>query len=92
AAVAACRAAGIRPVMITGDHPVTATAIARTLGIADDRTRTLTGADVARMSVDELVGQVDEVDVYARVSPEHKCASGRWWRPSWPRRTSSAPV
>ncbi len=72
AAVAACRAAGIRPVMITGDHPATATAIARTLGIADDRTRTLTGAELARMSVDELVDQVDEVDVYARVSPEHK--------------------
>jgi Ca2+-transporting ATPase len=70
-AVATCKAAGIRPVMITGDHPLTALHIARELGIAADG-HILTGRDLARMSVAELEGVVEEVSVYARVSPEHK--------------------
>jgi len=70
-AVATCRAAGIRPVMITGDHPLTARHIARDLGIAEDGP-TLTGQDLARMSVADIEKVADEVSVYARVSPEHK--------------------
>jgi Ca2+-transporting ATPase len=70
-AVLTCKSAGIRPVMITGDHPLTAQHIARELGIASNG-RALTGQDLARMSVDELEDVVQEVPVYARVSPEHK--------------------
>ncbi len=70
-AVATCKIAGIRPVMITGDHPLTARQIAHELGISDDG-RILTGQDVARMSVKDLERVVEDVSVYARVSPEHK--------------------
>ena len=70
-AVRTCRAAGIRPVMITGDHRLTALQIARELGIADGG-RLLTGHELQRMSISELESLVDEVSVYARVSPEHK--------------------
>jgi Ca2+-transporting ATPase len=70
-AVQTCRMAGIRPVMITGDHPLTALEIARELGIARND-RILTGHELARMSVEELEGVVEDVSVYARVSPEHK--------------------
>ncbi len=71
AAVATCRAAGIRPVMITGHHPLTARQIALDLGISEGG-RVLTGQELARMSVAELEGVVEDVSVYARVSPEHK--------------------
>ena len=71
-AVAECRNAGIKPVMITGDHKITATAIARSLGIMTDRDIALTGTDVEKMSDEELRGRADSVAVYARVSPEHK--------------------
>ena len=71
-AVAKCRTAGIRPVMITGDHPLTARHIARELKIAENGSPVVTGPDVAKMSADELENKVEEVPVYARVSPEHK--------------------
>ncbi|MGD8737783.1 MAG: cation-translocating P-type ATPase, partial [Anaerolineae bacterium] len=70
-AVATARAAGIRPVMITGDHPLTARQIAWELDIATDR-EPLTGRDLAQMSADGLEEVVDQTAVYARVSPEHK--------------------
>jgi Ca2+-transporting ATPase len=70
-AVAACLTAGIRPVMITGDHALTALHIARQLGITTGD-RVLTGADLESMSAEALESVVDEVTVYARVSPEHK--------------------
>ena len=71
-AVAKCRTAGIRPVMITGDHPLTAKHIAKELHIADEESQTLTGRDLATMPVEELEQVVGNVPVYARVSPEHK--------------------
>lgn len=71
-AVAECRDAGIKPVMITGDHKITATAIARSLGIMTEQDIALTGTDVEKMSDDELRKKADSVAVYARVSPEHK--------------------
>ena len=71
AAVEQARAAGIRPVMITGDHPLTAREIARQLGIASNG-KILTGQEVAKLSAAELEALVEEVSVYARVSPEHK--------------------
>jgi P-type Ca2+ transporter type 2C len=72
AAVKECRQAGIRPVMITGDHQLTAKAIAKDLGIAEGGDRVLTGQELQRMSDQELEQNVDEVSIYARVSPEHK--------------------
>jgi P-type Ca2+ transporter type 2C len=70
-AVALTKTAGIRTVMITGDHPLTALEIARQLGIADNG-KALTGAELERMSFDELKAVVESVNVFARVSPEHK--------------------
>ena len=70
-AVAVCRSAGIRPVMITGDHPLTAKAIAGQLGIATDD-RVLTGVDLDRLDDTEFDAAASEVSVFARVSPEHK--------------------
>lgn len=71
-AVKTCQRAGIRPVMITGDHPLTAFKIARDLEIAGPNDRVLTGHDLNRMSQAELEAEVEQVAVYARVSPEHK--------------------
>jgi Ca2+-transporting ATPase len=71
AAVETCQAAGIRPVMITGDHPLTARHIASQLGITTDE-RFLTGQELNHLSRADLEKVVDEVSVYARVSPEHK--------------------
>ena len=70
-AVAISRTAGVRPVMITGDHPQTALHIARELDIARDNS-VLSGQELERMSVEELEARVEDVAVYARVSPEHK--------------------
>jgi len=72
AAVDICQAAGIRPVMITGDHPLTAMRIARDLGITGDDGKILTGQELARMTSADLESVVESVSVYARVSPEHK--------------------
>lgn len=71
-AVAKCREAGIRVVMITGDHQLTAKAIAYDLGIATEGDRVLTGQQLEKLSQEELKLQVKHVSVYARVSPEHK--------------------
>jgi Ca2+-transporting ATPase len=70
-AVDRARGAGIRPLMITGDHPITAAVIAMELGIADKR-RAVTGAELEKMPEEELAKTVGEVSVYARVNPEHK--------------------
>jgi len=72
-AVATCKRAGIRPVMITGDHPLTAQHIARDLGILSKHdSNVFKGQELAEMSVTELENVVENISVYARVSPEHK--------------------
>lgn len=71
-AVTKCRSAGIRPVMITGDHPATAFAIARQLDIAGETDRVVTGPQLDTFSDEELSAKIDNLSVYARVSPEHK--------------------
>jgi len=71
AAVARCRSAGIRPIMITGDHPLTALSIAQQIGITEND-RCFTGAELSKMDQAELKNQVRDVSVFARVSPEHK--------------------
>ena len=79
-AVAVCRRAGIKPVMITGDHVVTASAIARELGILVEGDRAITGAELDAMSDDELDTQVESISVYARVSPENKIRIVKAWQ------------
>jgi P-type Ca2+ transporter type 2C len=69
-ALASAKAAGIRVIMVTGDHPATAETVAETIGITAGRV--LTGAEIERMSADELRAAVGKVDVYARAAPEHK--------------------
>jgi len=71
AAIATCRTAGIRPIMITGDHPLTAAHIAQQLDLSRDG-EVLTGAELDKLSTEELREKVAHVSVYARVSPEHK--------------------
>ncbi|MGG0737938.1 calcium-translocating P-type ATPase, SERCA-type [Niallia taxi] len=71
-AVRECKEAGIKTVMITGDHVITANAIAKQLGIANSQSKVLEGKELANMSVQELEDVVDHVSVFARVSPEHK--------------------
>ena len=80
AAVAVCRRAGIKPVMITGDHVVTASAIAKELGILQEGDRAITGAELDAMSEEELDAQVEGISVYARVSPENKIRIVRAWQ------------
>ena len=71
-AVRVAREAGVRSIMITGDHALTAEAIARDLGILRDGERAVTGTDIEKMSDDELVGALQRTSAFARVSPEHK--------------------
>ena len=78
--IASCRTAGIRPVMITGDHPDTATAVARELKLAGPDDRTIDGNRLDAMSDAELAQQVDHIAVYARVSPEHKLRVVQAWK------------
>ncbi len=80
AAVATCRRAGIKPVMITGDHVVTASAIAKELGILQPGDRAITGAQLDAMSEEELDAQVENISVYARVSPENKIRIVKAWQ------------
>lgn len=80
AAVATCRKAGIRPVMITGDHVVTASAIAGELGILQEGDRAITGAELDAMTDGELDAQVERISVYARVSPENKIRIVKAWQ------------
>ncbi|MBQ7288242.1 MAG: calcium-translocating P-type ATPase, PMCA-type [Clostridia bacterium] len=79
-AVETCRKAGIKPIMITGDHIVTASAIARQLGILTDNDRAITGTELDAMSDEELDKQVSQIAVYARVSPENKIRIVKAWQ------------
>ena len=79
-AVAVCRRAGIKPVMITGDHVVTASAIAKELGILLPGDRAITGAELDAMTDSELDAQVESISVYARVSPENKIRIVKAWQ------------
>lgn len=80
AAVADCIRAGIKPIMITGDHKVTAAAIAKRIGILKDESEACEGSVIDNMSDEELMDFVDGISVYARVSPEHKIRIVRAWQ------------
>ena len=79
-AVAECIRAGIKPVMITGDHKVTAAAIAKRIGILKEESEACEGADIENMSDEELKNFVEHISVYARVSPEHKIRIVKAWQ------------
>ncbi|MDO4339083.1 MAG: cation-translocating P-type ATPase [Eubacteriales bacterium] len=80
AAVADCIRAGIKPVMITGDHKATASAIAKRIGILKDSSEACEGAEIDSLSDEELRDFVENISVYARVSPEHKIRIVRAWQ------------
>lgn len=80
AAVADAKRAGIRPVMITGDHKITATAIAKEIGIFEDGDVTVTGMELDAMSEEELDAKIERISVYARVSPENKIRIVEAWQ------------
>ncbi len=80
AAIEECKSAGIRAVMITGDHRDTAVAIAKELGIIQDESQAITGAELNEMSDEELDRRIAEFGVYARVQPEHKVRIVNAWR------------
>ena len=79
-AVATCRQAGIKPVMITGDHVVTASAIAEELGILTEEDKAITGTELDAMSEEQLDQEVEHIAVYARVSPENKIRIVKAWQ------------
>ncbi len=81
-AIEECRAAGIKPVMITGDHRDTAVAIARELGIIEDESQALTGTDLEQIPDEEFERSVGKYAVYARVQPEHKVRIVSAWKKS----------
>ena len=79
-AIAECREAGIRPIMITGDHKDTAVAIATELGIINNASQAITGAQLNEMSDAEFLQKIDNYGVYARVQPEHKVRIVKAWK------------
>ncbi|MEG0457395.1 MAG: cation-translocating P-type ATPase, partial [Oscillospiraceae bacterium] len=79
-AVKKCKKAGIRPIMITGDHIVTASAIAKELGILRDGDKAITGLELQKMSDDEFAQNIEKYSVYARVSPEDKIKIVKAWQ------------
>ena len=79
-AVEKCKTAGIKPVMITGDHKITAIAIARELGILKNENEAITGLELEQMSDEDLIKNVRQYSVYARVSPEHKVRIVKAWQ------------
>ena len=79
-AVAKCKRAGIKTVMITGDHKVTATSIAKQLGILEKEQEAITGAELEEMTDEDLIKNVRNYSVYARVSPEHKVRIVKAWK------------
>lgn len=79
-AIKECASAGIRPIMITGDHKDTAVAIAKSLGIITDESQAITGADLNKISDEELDKRIEEFSVYARVQPEHKVRIVKAWK------------
>lgn len=79
-AIVKCKEAGIRPIMITGDHKDTAIAIAKQLGIITDESQAITGADLNEMSDEDLVQNIEKYSVYARVQPEHKVRIVNAWK------------
>ena len=80
AAVADAKRAGIKPVMITGDHKITATAIAKQIGIFEDGDMAVTGVELDAMSEEELAEKIERISVYARVSPENKIQIVNAWQ------------
>ena len=80
AAIEECRTAGIRPIMITGDHKDTAVAIAMQLGIITDPSQAITGAELDKISDEDFANDVEKYSVYARVQPEHKTRIVNAWR------------
>ena len=79
-AVAKCKTAGIKTVMITGDHKITATAIAKDLGILENEDEAISGSDLEEMSDEDLTKNIRKYSVYARVSPEHKVRIVKAWK------------
>ena len=79
-AVEDCIMAGIKPIMITGDHKITASAIAKEIGILRDGDRAIEGLEIDKMSDEELKENIEHISVYARVSPEHKIRIVRAWQ------------
>lgn len=80
AAIIECKQAGIRPIMITGDHKDTAVAIAKELGILEDDSMAITGAELNKLSDEELEKSIQNYSVYARVQPEHKVRIVKTWK------------
>ena len=79
-AVADCIRAGIKPIMITGDHKITASAIAKEIGILRDGDRAIEGLEIDKMNDEELINNIENISVYARVSPEHKIRIVKAWQ------------
>ncbi|RUL52208.1 calcium-translocating P-type ATPase, PMCA-type [Lysinibacillus antri] len=79
-AVADCISAGIKPVMITGDHKITAAAIAKQIGILNDPSEAIEGREIEKLTDEQLKAKVENISVYARVSPEHKIRIVKAWQ------------